>query len=557
MNVLSTMILVVATASVFPAVFECFVERLDQADSELRRGNLEHRLRGIAPDGFRKPWCIIAYIAIWICVFIVAFSYTASIPQWPQIAHWRLAFERFTCVPSGVSPIFPALFLAIALVAAAYFQLASRRSFRMSYLPSDETESKERQAASHFERILIMMPALRTEVDRLLYKFWEPQNVTQSNKALLCLVIFLILHIIIRSLIRGLPHSLEGGVFDGIFWSAFMIAFVLVLFRTVQLSALWRQVKKMLHLAVELPLSQAYDRIPSRFKGWFFGDDDFEVRDELIRQQSAAVSGRCLTEVADILREVENAAPATHPFVCQASAGAPLLNLPKGHDSQWHVELQKMRKSLSNSETLASTRGVYAFLRPLWDSLPVEDVPRRSSDDAKKAMDADWLESWPLTPRQSQQLKDDSDGLNRDQKLAILRNWARTAEDLVALQIVRWFAPALSNLVPMMQFLVLASVALLLAVTSYPFDHKGWLTTMMVCLILFVGGVVGVILVGVNRDELISRVSDTTPGRLTLDSNFIGSLLTIVGPLVGALVAVSFDMSDLFRTWFGPLFQFF
>ena len=109
----------------------------------------------------------------------------------------------------------------------------------------------------------------------------------------------------------------------------------------------------------------------------------------------------------------------------------------------------------------------------------------------------------------------------------------------------------------MMQFIVLGSLSLLLAAMSYPFDHQGWLTIMMACLIVFVAGVVTMILVGINRDELISRVSDTTPGRLTFNSSFLTSLVTTFGSLLGALLAISFDVSDLLRAWFGPLLQFF
>jgi hypothetical protein len=69
--------------------------------------------------------------------------------------------------------------------------------------------------------------------------------------------------------------------------------------------------------------------------------------------------------------------------------------------------------------------------------------------------------------------------------------------------------------------------------------------------------VVAYVLIGVNRDELISRVSDTTPGRLTFDSGFMSSLLTTIVPLFAALLAVSFDLSDIFHTLLGPLFQTF
>ena len=108
---------------------------------------------------------------------------------------------------------------------------------------------------------------------------------------------------------------------------------------------------------------------------------------------------------------------------------------------------------------------------------------------------------------------------------------------------------------PLMKFLVLGSIALLLAVTSYPFDHQGWLVTIMVSLIIFVAVVIGAVLLGVNRDELVSRVSNTTPGRLTFDTNFINSFLTMFAPLIAALLAISFDLSDLIHTWLGPLFE--
>ena len=79
--------------------------------------------------------------------------------------------------------------------------------------------------------------------------------------------------------------------------------------------------------------------------------------------------------------------------------------------------------------------------------------------------------------------------------------------------------------------------------------------TVMVVILLFVAGILAVVLVGVNRDELISRVSDTTPGRLSFDGGFINLCLTTLGPLAAALLAISFDLSDLLHTWFGPIFQ--
>ena len=81
--------------------------------------------------------------------------------------------------------------------------------------------------------------------------------------------------------------------------------------------------------------------------------------------------------------------------------------------------------------------------------------------------------------------------------------------------------------------------------------------TAMVTLIVLVAWVITTTLIGVNRDELISRVSDTRPGRISFDSGFVNLLLTMIAPLLGALLAISFDLSDLLHVWFGPVFQLF
>ena len=293
----------------------------------------------------------------------------------------------------------------------------------------------------------------------------------------------------------------------------------------------------MLHLAVELPLSSAYDRIPTRFKGWFYDvADDFRVREEIILQQSAALRRRSTDELKEVFARV----------------------FPKLDDlSFWNRRLTELQAGLENTEgTLDSTRKVYPFLTEIWNALPVEDIPQSSTSGGEgNEIRADWLASWPLSTQDYSQT-------NAANKISpheheIVRDWVRMAEDLIALQIVRWFAPALSQFIPIMQFLVIGSISLLLAVTSYPFDHQGFLMTVLVCLILLVAAIIGSVLLGVNRDELISRVSNTTPGRFKFDSHLITSLLTIIAPLIGALLAVSFDLTDLLHTWFGPLFQVF
>ena len=580
-------IMAVSLAAIFASttisLFELFTKRPDHVTPPPKKGwrRLMPR-RFIAGESLRR-WIGTIWFVAAVAAMLVAGAAIWSGVAWgsdpighPWLAGWRLTFERFTMVPSGVSPLFPVLFLGIGCAAGVYFQLARRRFYRQSYLPSDIGDAEAQPGTAHFEKILIEMRKTRADVDKRITQMFHALG--ESSLWLRIASAFLFIHMGIRCLSRGIPRSLESSWFDRAFWLLFVLAFGHVVVRMLQLTAVWYSVRKMLRLAVQLPISQAYDRVPTRFKGWFFGEGDFSVREQLIQQQSEAVRARCSEELADIFQEIEELetdAEGRSSFVCipksPARAGSPPTTAPVA-DSEapprhnetatvaarkktWHTELATMRESLRDASDLHLTRTIHTFLEPLWASLPVEDVPKIAHSDGGLTRAADWVESWPLTPRQREKLEQ-SEKSDSHAKLTIVRDWARMAEDLVALQIVRWFAPALSHLLPMMQFIVIGSLCLLLAAMSYPFDHQGWLTVMMGCLIAFVGVVVTTILVGINRDELISRVSDTTPGRITFNSNFVTSLVTMLGPLLGALVAISFDMGDLLRAWFGPLILF-
>ena len=51
-------------------------------------------------------------------------------------------------------------------------------------------------------------------------------------------------------------------------------------------------------------MAQAFDRIPERLKGWFFGEEEFQLRKHLILQQSGALMERSTEELAAIFKGV-------------------------------------------------------------------------------------------------------------------------------------------------------------------------------------------------------------------------------------------------------------
>ena len=55
-----------------------------------------------------------------------------------------------------------------------------------------------------------------------------------------------------------------------------------------------------------------------------------------------------------------------------------------------------------------------------------------------------------------------------------------------------------------------------------------------------------------SRDETVSRVTRTTPGKVSLDSGFLGAFFTYVVPTLGILAA---QLSGTFRWALEPILR--
>jgi hypothetical protein len=140
---------------------------------------------------------------------------------------------------------------------------------------------------------------------------------------------------------------------------------------------------------------------------------------------------------------------------------------------------------------------------------------------------------------------------------ALEDNLIARLEELLALHSARWIGGALGRIWTLIGFLVVSSLSLLFSITSYPFPEQ---PRVMTVLGLGIAGLLVIIVrvvIGTNRDEVISRVSDTAPGRITWDSRLFGHLGAFVVPLVGVLAAISFDVLDFFRAILGPILRLF
>src|SRR5262249_23440240 len=121
--------------------------------------------------------------------------------------------------------------------------------------------------------------------------------------------------------------------------------------------------------------------------------------------------------------------------------------------------------------------------------------------------------------------------------------WIREAEDLFGLVTVHWLTAAFAQIWVSIGFLVLASLSLLIAVTSYPFRLQSHMLNGLGILIVLVAAIVGWIVFALNRDELISRVANKAPNKVQINRQLLANVFTYIVPLLGALAALSFDAS--------------
>jgi hypothetical protein len=132
--------------------------------------------------------------------------------------------------------------------------------------------------------------------------------------------------------------------------------------------------------------------------------------------------------------------------------------------------------------------------------------------------------------------------------------WERTAEDFVAMRTATSISHVTGQIRLFMNYALSAALLLVCAVMSYPFQPERFLSVMTWSLVLVVvGSSIGTLVV-LERDEILSRLGRTQPGRIDLNMRlfsqvFVYALLPLL--LLVARAVPSFG-DYLFR-WFAPL----
>jgi hypothetical protein len=419
-----------------------------------------------------------------------------------------LFFVRAVDLSTGLSPATPLFFMALGFAAWAYFQLKrAERAERYAVPPPFPAGAGDAPHDGAFARV--------TELDRAAQEEVFHESLALRHLKAIVLAVLGLAALGLAVWAQSLP-TFEGWAWDGLFFAGFWLLFLLGVTTLVRLVYLWRGTKRLLDAVALVPMMRAFARLPAKVSD-VFGRYLFTARPRLEHLQLPLHQLRLLADAA-----------AKDPEAPRELAG--LGRVADALDGRLHEGLdpaagaaaaRKAERDL-RGKLSAVAAGCLTALAPRWQTLPVEDAYGEGGRKDEKAKE-------PAAPEPA---------------------WVPLAENVVAAQIIVYVSQFFAQLRGLVVTAMVCTSLLLLAATSYPFHPERLLLVCLLGLSAAGLGLVIYVLLEMNRDEVVSRILKTTPGRLSLDSGFVGSFLTYVVPTVGILAA---QLSGSFRWLLEPI----
>jgi len=130
--------------------------------------------------------------------------------------------------------------------------------------------------------------------------------------------------------------------------------------------------------------------------------------------------------------------------------------------------------------------------------------------------------------------------------------WVEKAEDFVAIQAIVFLSQYFILLRTTVLGMVWVTVMLLLAATAYVFQPERLILYLLLGLLSAVVGVILWVLIRVNKNEIISRITQSTPNRFELNWSFALAIIQFIGPIAIIVIA---HFSGRLRTVIDPFMK--
>jgi hypothetical protein len=518
-------------------------------------------------------WIVVAdlFMLLLVTFAVIGFTWRNLVAAFGAFPPQKVVFfERLIHLTNGVSPLLPRLFFCTALFAWSFFlvkklHLANHNSIRCPF---------PRKQSAHFKGLRAL--------HRDLHKELMPPSTLQRHFGW-CLLMFILVLIVFGKLAYDAPWPMEGPLFGRFALFGFFAGSFLLLFTLLQFYFAWHSLRKLLRFVALLPMQSAFERLSDKVVA-IFGHYLHALRPQhshlsIIVQQYHRLHRLFPTFFARLQNAVGNLQlgqldgatlnAAWHSvertFHRQELDPPVAKKFEKEVDPVKEQELEppaRPRAVERGGDTAA--RGAIYLLHPRalkWGGVTGEDIHGlalrclrvlysfwsvHSMDEAfGRAQQTTEPAGHPAPPPVYLSLPEGD----------ALREWIIAAEDFVAVEIIRYLSQFIIQLRNLLTCLTLGSLLLVLSATVYPFPAQHLL---LLFLTVLAGGIAVFILsflIQLNRDELISRITRSTPNRFTPDLTFLhGTAAYILPILAGLMVQFPFVTATL-RNLLDPLFH--
>jgi hypothetical protein len=135
-----------------------------------------------------------------------------------------------------------------------------------------------------------------------------------------------------------------------------------------------------------------------------------------------------------------------------------------------------------------------------------------------------------------------------------VRLWLRAAEEYAASRMVEYIEWVIRHLRVLALFMLVSLLLTTMLVSSYPYQPQSLLRLILLLVLAGSVGSIVAVLVQTNRDEVLSRIARTEPGRVTWNGTFILNLFTFgVVPLLTLLSSEFPGLRVALFAWVQPL----
>jgi hypothetical protein len=494
---------------------------------------------------FDREWkssaCYLATIAVLWLLIILPLESALSVEN-RELTYWR-AMHLF----SGLSPVIPVFALVAGLYLAFWFALHGLALFGLDrpLLPPLRTlhfslgervgnngvEIEEKNRSQENEKKL---PLLRMFSRQDAAKAIERAAIPlQTTNLLLGSGLGLVLFLAALILAGEVPiRNIGGWSYSIIFLAALDICGTLILICTWQLTNSWVKLKRLLTFLDRLTLRRTLAALHgfSWESVWKMSGNVLEVRYKIISRQIEAIN-----HTLTALENVPELGLAGNSEGIRASCTALRATRDTGVQfAIWYSDNYRQDRAGDLStfhkfqNSVATTTGtlITKLLIPAWR----KEEQSLIADPYKQVED-----------------KEGAQGKLPQAKDPHIRN----AEELVCLTYLGFIQNALGRLRTLALTIVVLFLACTLAISSYPFDPRQGLSTVLVILFVIAGVVIIKVYAEMHRDSTLSHVTNTRPGEL--GSEFWFKIVAFgFAPLMGLMARIFPGAIDFIFFWIQP-----